>query len=227
MNRAATIVAIPIGTLTRKIQCHDHASTISPPRIGPIAMPDIEIPLQMPIAFPRSAGGNDVEMIESVNGMMNAAPIPCAARAAISQPVEGTNAARADVAVKTARPSMKNRLRPNRSPRPPAVICRDAKTSTYADMIHCSCAVVGEKSSEMVGNAMLTIRLSRTAMKRATQQIARMYHLDRSLIPVACGANVLMELVAPSNPVSSRPDVPDDVRLTRRTGVRHGPESPR
>jgi hypothetical protein len=128
--------AIPIGTLIRKIHCQAKYSTMKPPTIGPNASPETDTADQMPSAFPRSSGGNAAEISESESGMMKAAPSPCAARAIISHSVFCTRAARADVPVKITTPNRKNFFRPNRSPRPPAVICRDAKTSVYAETIH-------------------------------------------------------------------------------------------
>ena len=45
-----------------------------------------------------------------------APPTPCSARAAISTPMLGATAAKAEPTVKTPRPTMNMRLRPNRSP---------------------------------------------------------------------------------------------------------------
>ena len=42
-------------------------------------------PAHVPIARPRSCGGKAFEMIESVAGIMNAAPTPCTARPPTSQ----------------------------------------------------------------------------------------------------------------------------------------------
>ena len=47
-------------------------------------MPIAAMPAQIPIAFPRSSRGKTFVMIESVAGMMSAAPTPIAARIAIS-----------------------------------------------------------------------------------------------------------------------------------------------
>ena len=51
-------------------------STIRPPTSGPIASASAETPAQMPIAWPRSLGGNVAVMIESVAGFISAAPMP-------------------------------------------------------------------------------------------------------------------------------------------------------
>ena len=119
---------MPIGTLIRKTQSQEAYSTSAPPTIGPRAMPETEIALQMPTALPRSSGGKAAEISESESGMMKAAPSPCRARIAISISMLCEKAASNEVAVKSARPIMNQRLRPKRSPRPPAVIWSEAKT---------------------------------------------------------------------------------------------------
>ena len=48
--------AIPIGTLSQKIHCHEMPSTMAPPTSGPSATPSPEMPDQAPIARPRLAG---------------------------------------------------------------------------------------------------------------------------------------------------------------------------
>src|SRR5204863_5331786 len=61
------------GTLRRKIDCHETRSTRNPPTTGPIASAAALTPAHVPIALPRSLGGNAFVMIESVAGIMNAA----------------------------------------------------------------------------------------------------------------------------------------------------------
>ena len=58
-------------------------SRSKPPNSGPRPMPIAAMPAQIPMAFPRSSRGNTLVMIESVAGMMSAAPTPIAARIAI------------------------------------------------------------------------------------------------------------------------------------------------
>ena len=71
--------ATTIGRLTRKIQLQSACSISQPPVTGPIAMPMPETPAQIPIALPRSWAGNVAVRIESVDGMMNAPPMPISA----------------------------------------------------------------------------------------------------------------------------------------------------
>src|ERR671928_1262157 len=77
--RAAT------GTLRKKIDCQETFSTRKPPTTGPMASASALTPAQVPIALPRSCGGKGVARIDSVAGVMNAAPTPWAARPAMSQ----------------------------------------------------------------------------------------------------------------------------------------------
>ena len=76
-----------------------------PPTSGPIASASAETPAQMPIAVPRCRAGKVAVMIESVAGIISAAPTPCTTRApiSISGPVASPQAS--DAAVKTARPA--------------------------------------------------------------------------------------------------------------------------
>ena len=67
---------------------------MTPPSSGPIASAIAETPAQIPIAIPRSRGGNVAEMIESVAGIISAAPTPWTARAAISSVAPAGEAAR-------------------------------------------------------------------------------------------------------------------------------------
>ncbi len=107
-----TIPRMPTGTLTKKIQFQLRLSTIRPPTSGPIASAIAETPAQMPIAWPRSRGGNVAVMIESDAGFINAAPTPWTARAPMRKPALGANPQASDESVKIAIPTMKIRLRP-------------------------------------------------------------------------------------------------------------------
>jgi hypothetical protein len=94
---------------------------------GPSAKPSEETPDQIPIAFPRSFGGNAAVMIESVTGFIRAAPRPCATRPATRTPATDASPQTNDAPVKTARPIMKTRRRPIRSATLPPVSMEAAK----------------------------------------------------------------------------------------------------
>ena len=81
-----------------------------PPLIGPSPSPSADTPAQMPIALPRSAGlVKTLVMIDNVDGMMNAPPMPMSARVPMSMFADVANAERIEPVPNTARP--KARLR--------------------------------------------------------------------------------------------------------------------
>ncbi len=83
----------------------------------------------MEIARARSSGSpNTLVRIESVLGMMNAAPSPWTARIAINAPAVFTCEHANDPHPKMTRPPMSVHLRPSRSPVLPAMRSRLAKT---------------------------------------------------------------------------------------------------
>ena len=85
------------------------------------------MPLKSPSARPRCSGGNAALSSASASGITNAAPTPCTARAAISQPMLGASAHAADAATNSPRPATNMRRRPKRSPSAAAVISSTAK----------------------------------------------------------------------------------------------------
>jgi hypothetical protein len=101
-------------------------SVMIPPRRGPMASAIAETPAQIPIAMPRSRTAKVAEMIESVAGIINAAPTPWTARAEISSDALEERPQKSDDAVNTTRPITKIRRRPRRSPSLPPVSRSDA-----------------------------------------------------------------------------------------------------
>ena len=124
---AARTASTPIGTLTKKIQFQEMCSVMIPPSSGPIASAIAETPAQMPIAIPRSRAAKVAVMIESVAGIISAAPTPCTARAPISSGALDERPQASDESVKTTRPIVKISRRPSRSPSLPPVSRSDAK----------------------------------------------------------------------------------------------------
>src|SRR5919204_3011336 len=84
-NSVTATAPTATGTLMKKIARQDTYWVSAPPTTGPSASASAETPAHVPIARPRSAGGNSLEMIERVPGIMNAAPTPWTARPATSQ----------------------------------------------------------------------------------------------------------------------------------------------
>ena len=75
-NSVTAIAPAATGRLMKKIDCQETCSTSRPPRTGPIASASAETPAHVPIACPRSWGGNVFVMIDSVAGIISAAPMP-------------------------------------------------------------------------------------------------------------------------------------------------------
>ena len=76
---------MPIGTLTRKIQCQFNAWVSTPPSKTPIAPPPEATKPEIPIAFARSIGSvNSVTTSDRPTAEASAPPTPCTARAAMS-----------------------------------------------------------------------------------------------------------------------------------------------
>jgi hypothetical protein len=113
---------------TRKTLFQSKCSSSQPPVIGPAAIPSPETPAQIAMAFGRSCDGKMLVRMESVAGMIAAAPRPISPRDAISSVAEPDSAASAEPVAKMTRPVISARLRPKRSPRLPAVNRRPANT---------------------------------------------------------------------------------------------------
>src|SRR5215208_1443378 len=86
----------PMGTLSQKIHCQEMPSTTAPPTSGPAATARPATPDQAPSATPRRSRGTASLRIVRLSGVTMAPPIPCTARAAISQSALGARAAAAE-----------------------------------------------------------------------------------------------------------------------------------
>ena len=158
-----------IGTLIRNTDPHQKCVSNRPPTIGPSAMPTPIVPAHRLIARCRSPPSRNMSvMIDSVEGIISAAPMPILARAAISTPTEPEKAAHAEPTAKAARPARNVRLRPTRSARLPATSTSPAKTIMYASTIHCSWLELACKSRTNVGSATLRTVLSRFNTRMAS-----------------------------------------------------------
>jgi hypothetical protein len=100
-----------------------------------------------------------------LSGRTIAPPRPCTVRAAISSEAFGASAQTAEATVNRARPMLKIRRRPKRSPAAAAVIMPAAKAMLYAVSVHCSDARPTCRSRCMRGIAVMTTTESRTTMK--------------------------------------------------------------
>ena len=112
---------IPIGRLTKKIQCQLIAWVRTPPTSSPIEPPAEATNANTPIAFACSLGSlNIVTIIPRITEEVIAPPAPCTKRAAISIPWLDESPHTAEAAVNTPRPVRNIRRRPTRSPSRPA-----------------------------------------------------------------------------------------------------------
>ncbi len=177
-QRVTPTATTAIGTLSRKIDCHDTCSTRKPPTTGPIASAIALTPAQVPIALPRSFGGNAFVMIDSVAGIISAAPTPCAARPTTSHVAVCEKAMKRLDAPKIATPIRNQRRRPKMSPRRPPVTSRTAKVSVYALTVHSRFAVETPRSRWIDGSATFTTVLSSMIMNSA-KHIAPSVHQRR------------------------------------------------
>ena len=113
--------AIPIGTLTKKIQCQFSACVSTPPASSPIDAPADATNEKTPIAFACSPGeGNIVTIIPRITAELSAPPTPCTNRAAISISGLAASPHSSEATVNTASPARKTVRRPIRSPSRPA-----------------------------------------------------------------------------------------------------------
>lgn len=112
---------MPIGTLTKKIQCQPTISVRTPPRISPMEAPAAPTKLNAPMALACSRGSrNRVTIMPRLTAVTIAPPMPWANRAAISIAGPTDSPHSSDATVKAASPARNMRLRPMRSPRRPA-----------------------------------------------------------------------------------------------------------
>src|SRR5690242_21856298 len=102
-----------------------------------------------------------------LSGRTTAPPRPCTVRAAISAETSGATAQAAEATVNRARPMVKTRRRPKRSPRAAAVMMPAAKAMLYAVSVHWSDARPACRSRCTRGSAVATTTESRTTMKYA------------------------------------------------------------
>ena len=187
------------GRFRKKIARQDTYSASAPPTTGPIASASADTPAQVPIALPRSSAGKAFVMIESVAGIMNAAPTPCTARPATSQAWSGARPMAALESAKTTTPKRNMRRRPKMSPSRPPVTSRTANVSVYALTVHSRPESVAPRSSWMEGSATFTTVLSSMIMNSA-KHIAASVHQRR--LP---SLRRMRSVTAPASAQSGRP----------------------
>ena len=170
----SAITTAPTGTLRKKIHCQPTVSVSTPPTSRPIVPPEAPTAPQMPSALLRSApSGKVVIRIESAAGVIDAAPIPCSARAAINIAPDGASPPSSDASANTATPATKTRRLPSRSAALPPSNNRPPKVNAYALTTHCRSFGENSRSAWIEGSATFTIATSRMTMKKAEQSSAR------------------------------------------------------
>jgi hypothetical protein len=125
----STMAAMPIGTLSANTDCQPIPSVSAPPTSGPIATATPIVAPYKPVAIPSSLPLNSWAIRASETANMTAPPMPCTARARLSQVGSGASAATPDATVKIPRPHANTRRRPSRSASEPATRTKAASVS--------------------------------------------------------------------------------------------------
>ncbi len=141
---------------------------MAPPTAGPASTAIPTTPLKMPSARARSSLGKAVLSNAMPSGITNAAPAPCAARAAISARMLVDSAQATDEAMNSAMPAANRRRRPNRSPSAAPVSSSTAKLRLKALTVHCSASIGAPKSARRVASAAVNTWVSSATMKDAS-----------------------------------------------------------
>ena len=95
-----------------KIEPQENCSSSAPDASMPRVPPAPAKPAQMPTALARSSGGNTLVMVDSVPGMISAAPIPMSARSAMSSSAEPASADSPAATPKMAVPAIERAAAP-------------------------------------------------------------------------------------------------------------------
>ena len=83
IDSAATVTAMPMGTLMKKITRQEKCSRISPPSAGPVVRPVATTMPTRPRTRPLSVTGKASTTNACEQAMIMAAPMPCKAREAM------------------------------------------------------------------------------------------------------------------------------------------------
>src|ERR1700722_9827102 len=102
---AAAPAATPMGILTNRTQRHEASAVRTPPRREPAAPPAPATALQAPSALASRTPENVVTMMVRVAGDRKAPPMPCTARALVSQAEFWARPPARLAVVKTANPN--------------------------------------------------------------------------------------------------------------------------
>ena len=111
----------PSGTCTQKMPCQPNSGRIPPPSVGPSAVPSADTVPSSPMAWPTRASEAVSRISAMASVIRKAAPMPCNARAAISNLRLGASADSSAAPVKTISPASSIGFSPCRSPNRPAI----------------------------------------------------------------------------------------------------------
>ena len=118
-------------------------------------------------------------MIESVAGIIVAAPTPCTTRKTMSCSMLCASPHAIDAVTKMTSPARYTRRRPKRSPILPAAIGSTAVARTYPLTVHSADARLAFRSLPMAGKATFTTNVSIMSMPSPRQAATSTSHLLR------------------------------------------------
>jgi len=176
--------ANPIGTFNQKIHCQEKDSTIAP-RPGRDCDRKTPHPLHTPRARPRRAGATAADRMVSVSGSRWPRLFP-GWRAPRSEAHAWRQSSQRDPTVKTLIPTMNMRLRPKRSPKSGAGEEEHGEGQGVGVDRPLQLLGLAPREALMTGSAVVTMRLSREAMKTAQRRPRRSIWLSpaRSLLVI-------------------------------------------
>ena len=168
--REASAAASPTGTLARKIARQPTDATRMPPTTGPLARPTPDMAPQTASARRRACGSVKVWAIRaSEQGINQAAPMPCATRAAIRNATEFAPAHAALARTNTASPTRKPLRTPILSASEPARRSSDANATMYPSTTHCAIEGAPPRSAPIAPRATFTIVASSVIIRKPAE----------------------------------------------------------
>jgi hypothetical protein len=157
---ASTAMNPPTGTFTNSTHRHDAHIVSIPPRTSPTTIPALAAIENTASARARRGPSSNVSASDA--GPANAAPAPCAARAASSHAGDVANPPASDASVNTAAPATNTRRCPKMSPARPPSSNNPPNASVYAFTTHDRFSEEKPRLDRMLGSATFTIEASTT-----------------------------------------------------------------
>ena len=144
-----------------------------PPRAGPVRLPSATTVPVNPRARPRSLGGKLAIIRAALFAISIEAPMAWRIRIPIRNQILPANPHKTEPSVNTRNPIEKTRLRPKRSANRPKTGNRLEIVNKYAVTTHCKIESSACNCPEIVGNATLTILLSKVDINVPTDTVAK------------------------------------------------------